>query len=372
MATRHRGDTGAVAPHEDQRRDRAARASVSEAARPSVLGVKLAPLDIPLHRRIETFSAFMWMSMFFVCNLGPGALLIYLFFYTRYWYLTLLYLTWYFWDLPTCNTGGRRGLMRRFPLWRHLANFFPVRVVRTAELPPDRNYLMGYHPHGILCAGAFCAYASDDATNWAQLFPGLTPYLLTLNLFYLMPGGRELILSAGGASANKASMEHLLGAPGTGRALCLVPGGAAEAVDAHPGLATLYLSKRKGFVKLALRYGASLVPMFAFGENELFEQAANPRGSWLRAWQEGAMAVTGIPTLLFSGRGIFQYTFGFVPRRRPITVVVGAPIDVSAVPEPTREQVEALHQRYLAALSELYDTYKHAYARDPSVPLTFV
>ena len=50
-------------------------------------------------------------------------------------------------------------------------------------------------------------------------------------------------------------MDHLLGEGVTGRALCLVPGGAPEAVDAHPGMATLYIKKRKGFAKMALRHG---------------------------------------------------------------------------------------------------------------------
>ena len=66
---------------------------------------------------------------------------------------------------------------------------------------------------------------------------------------------------------------------------------------------------------------ASLVPMFGFGENELYAQVANPPGSWVRAVEEFFMKYTGIPSLVFTGRGFFQYSFGIVPRRRPITVV---------------------------------------------------
>lgn len=49
-------------------------------------------------------------------------------------------------------------------------------------------------------------------------------------------------------------------------------GGAEEALDAHPGSHILTLSKRKGFIKIAIETGAQLVPMYCFGENELFEQ----------------------------------------------------------------------------------------------------
>lgn len=36
---------------------------------------------------------------------------------------------------------------------------------------------------------------------------------------------------------------------------------------------------RKGFVKLALREGASLVPVFSFGENAVFEMVKSREGT---------------------------------------------------------------------------------------------
>ena len=60
---------------------------------------------------------------------------------------------------------------------------------------------------------------------------------------------------AGAVSATRESMDYLLGREGTGRALCLVVGGAKESLDCHPGEVSLHLSKRKGFCKMALRHG---------------------------------------------------------------------------------------------------------------------
>ena len=37
---------------------------------------------------------------------------------------------------------------------------------------------------------------------------------------------------------------------------------------------------------------------------------------------------------------------------------VGKPIDVDKVPEPTKEQVDELHERYMAALTELFEAHK--------------
>lgn len=64
-----------------------------------------------------------------------------------------------------------------------------------------------------------------------------------------------------------------------------------------------------------------LVPTFSFGENDLFEQVSNPKGSWLRRLQHRLQQVMGVSLPLFHARGIFQYSFGLVPYRRPIYTV---------------------------------------------------
>lgn len=337
-----------------------------------LLGLKMAPISIPWHRRLETFAVLLWMSMFLFLGFAATFALIYAFFYTKYWWVSLCYLCWYIPDRTICNRGGRRvNWMRHWSLWKHFRNFFPVHVIKTTELEPDHNYIMCYHPHGILSAGAFCTYATEG-TGWSKMFPGLTPYLLTLEVLFLMPLYREIFLCSGSVSATRASMDHLLGKEGTGRALCLVVGGAPESLDCHPGQVILHLEKRKGFAKMALRHGASLVPMFAFGENDVYDQVANPKGSFVRRVQDALQARIGLAPCMFMGRGVFQYSLGIVPFRKPIYIVVGAPIHVDPVKQPTSDQILALHSRYKQALTDLYNTHKHTYARDPSVPIQFV
>ena len=79
------------------------------------------------------------------------------------------------------------------------------------------------------------------------------------------------------AAASKRSMEHLLSVE-KGQATILVPGGTHEAVNSNEGVIRLYLQRRKGFIKLALRFGRALVPVFAFGETDVYDQVLpNPR-----------------------------------------------------------------------------------------------
>lgn len=66
---------------------------------------------------------------------------------------------------------------------------------------------------------------------------------------------------------------------------------------------------------------SSIVPTISFGEVDIFDQVDNPPDSLLRRLQTMVKKLTGISPLIPVGRGFFNYTFGFVPYRRPIVQV---------------------------------------------------
>lgn len=68
-------------------------------------------------------------------------------------------------------------------------------------------------------------------------------------------------------------------------------------------------------------FRAWLVPVFSFGENELFDQMENPAGSTLRRLQDRLQRTMGVALPLFHARGVFQYSFGLLPYRKPIQTV---------------------------------------------------
>lgn len=39
--------------------------------------------------------------------------------------------------------------IRSLNVWKHCMNYFPIDLVKTADLPPDRNYLICVFPHGV-------------------------------------------------------------------------------------------------------------------------------------------------------------------------------------------------------------------------------
>ena len=110
------------------------------------------------------------------------------------------------------------------------------------------------------------------------------------------------------------------------------------------------------------------MPTFGFGEAFIYDQLNNPEGSFVRKCQDYLQNVMGFAPVIFFGRGVFQYNFGIVPHRKPLTVVVGAPIKVTKVSEPTTEQILELQNKYIEELQKLYNKYNPLYG-DTSVEL---
>ncbi len=152
----------------------------------------------------------------------------------------------------------------------------------------------------------------------------------------------------------------------------LLIGGARESIESYPDKYRLILNRRKGFVKLAMNTGASLVPVISFGENDAYMTIQNPKGSFLRTIQEKILEWFLIGTPVMRGRGIFNYTVGILPFRKPIYTVVGKPIDVEKVSNPTQEQIDVLHAVYKTELINLFEEYKHKYSTNKNVELEII
>ncbi|XP_062036159.1 2-acylglycerol O-acyltransferase 2-B-like [Lepus europaeus] len=252
------------------------------------------------------------------------------------------------WRPPLCLGPGLGHLETLPGLVPHLAG-------EDGPVGPSQNYLFGFHPHGVLAVGAFSNFCTE-ATGFSRLFPGLRPHLLMLPCWFHLPLFRDYIMSSGLVSSTKASAAYLLSRPEGGQVAVLVVGGALEALEAKPGGLSLRIRKQKGFIKLALEQGGSLVPVFSFGENELFRQCPNPRGSRLRRAQEALQPLLSVALPLFHGRlGLL------LPFRAPVHTVVGAAIPVQRCPRPSRAQVDALHALYVERLTQLFEEHKARY-----------
>lgn len=115
----------------------------------------------------------------------------------------------------------------------------------------------------------------------------------------MSPFWRDLLLAAGFVDVSFRSLVAVLKRQ---RSVAVVIGGAAEvrnspivdsccsflglgfdihvdvldtqALDAHPSTNDIILNKRKGFIRLALVTGTPIVPVFVFGESDLYFQVS--------------------------------------------------------------------------------------------------
>jgi len=208
--------------------------------------------------------------------------------------------------------------------------------------------------------GAFATFATES-TGFSKAFPGIKPHLLTLTNNFHIPIYRDILLHLGVCSVSRKSCSNIL-RQGPGSSITIVVGGATESLSAHPGTADLTLKKRLGFIKMAIVHGADLVPVFAFGENDVYEQLKNEKGTYVHTVQTKFQALFGFALPLFHGRGLFTYNFGILPFRHPIVSVIGRPIHVEGNESPTSEEVEAYQKKYIDELMNIWNMYKDVYA----------
>lgn len=328
--------------------------------------IRYAPLNVPLQRRLQTLmvllhtlSIVLSLTFFFLMCSIP-----------LLWPICMPYLLYVLFS--HAGTSGelshRNERFRRSPIWSLFASYFPARLHRSQELPATRKYIFGYHPHGIISHGAFAAFVTE-ALGFSQLFPGITNTVLTLDSNFRIPLYREYALRMGLASVSRESCENILskGGPngeGMGRAITIVIGGARESLDAQPHSLRLVLKRRKGFVKLAIRMGADLVPVLAFGENELYQQFKSEEHPWVHKAQLLMKKVMGFTIPLFHARGVFNYDVGIMPYRTPLNVVVGRPIKVLKQEKPDSQYVDEMHAEYVKELERIWDEWKDTFAKD--------
>eukprot|EP00878_Enallax_costatus_P007164 GHUV01007508.1.p2 GENE.GHUV01007508.1~~GHUV01007508.1.p2 ORF type:complete len:231 (+),score=53.48 GHUV01007508.1:473-1165(+) len=206
-----------------------------------------------------------------------------------------------------------------------------------------------------------------DACGFSKKFPGIDIYPMTLEINFRIPFMREFLLLHGVVDASKQSCLMVLG-KGAGQAILLAVGGAQESLLARPGTYDIVLSKRKGFVKIALQTGAKLVPVIGFGENDLYDMRQTvPRSvraklaRLLKSWLGFTLPNAVGRSLLFGKTGLMPYP-------KPLNVVVGAPVDFDPSSVLQREQnneqvgldqfVDAYHEQYIKAFKQLWDDHK--------------
>lgn len=298
-----------------------------------------------------------------------------------------------FYILDTAHDDGNVMLrispwLRSLPIWKRYCEYFPITLVKTADLEPTftprrkseeqtsslssggrwffqkwsnpkdtlqrtgPRYIFGYHPHGVGCLGAFGVF-STEGCGWSKLFSGIPVSLLTIVTQFQVPIYRDYLMALG---VSAVSRRNALKTLENDNSICIVVGGARESLLKGENTVDLVLNRRKGFIKLAVEAGnVCLVPTFAFGETNCYNVVHTRNDSISKKFQVWLKNNMGFTIPLFYARGMFNYDFGFLPYRTPVTVVVGRPIYVEKRRnEPTDEELDYYHDLYVKELKRIF------------------
>ena len=177
---------------------------------------------------------------------------------------------------------------------------------------------------------------------------------------FWVPGLRELLLLYGVREATPAVIAKLVAA---GCVVALNPGGLREQIRTDSAQEQVFANRRLGFLRLALEHRVPVVPMYGFGENQVY--TAHPRRA--RALREALVRRFRVGLVVVSGRwGLSAGVLPLLPNPGTVvTHVVGRAVDVGGaarVPGApvTEAELEEAYRRYKAELSRVFEKHKHA------------
>ncbi|GMH71730.1 hypothetical protein TrRE_jg1801 [Triparma retinervis] len=251
--------------------------------------------------------------------------------------------------------GTSSRLLNSSPLMKYVLSSIPIQLKVLAAPPksPSGSVIFPCHPHGALAFNrAAVGFCMPDL--WDAAFPTMPNLkVLVASAAFYVPLIRELWLASYCISASRSVATNALRKGPT--AMLIYPGGMDEQIMTVRGEERIYLKKRKGFIKLALREGCEVCPVYAFGESDLYHHSG-----FLLSMRRWLQKNCGFAAMIISGE------YGLVPylKEDGVTLVFGEAIGIwkdrkwERGMEVTDEMVNEVHALYIRKLKELFEKEK--------------
>lgn len=218
----------------------------------------------------------------------------------------------------------------------------------SKRLDPERQYLICWHPHGALtfCAAFFTSKLAAQSTT--REAPGPKRWFVGIaNLLFRFPFLGEFMALVNARPVTQRMAEEILL---QGHSYAIQPGGIPEQVLTDHRREMLVFPPNLGFCRLALKYGVPLVPIYAFGENQVFTTYEWSRQATSRLHKSFGIAVPLVNP---------------IPNKTGIHMKWGRPVEVGSAEEQASDtRVQQIFAQYLLELGRLFA--EHCYHCLPS------
>lgn len=271
---------------------------------------------------------------------------------TLRWLFVIITLALY---LPSYLDGSEYTGERYWPWFVGIAKGQTKAIPATLEfeerLDEKAQYIYCSHPHGILSAHHGILLSGSSEPSFHEVSPISDRRHLAASVCFRIPFYREYLLWLGCVDARREVAEKMLKLK---KSLVILVGGIAEQMLSQRGDHTIYVKRRKGHIKLALKYGVPIVPGYAFGETDLYTHS-----SFLLSLRQEISKRLSTAILVAYGSSKW---LPFLPYDDVIiNQVFGRPIPVEQKDEPTSEEINELHDKYVSELVRIFDKYKGKY-----------
>jgi 1-acyl-sn-glycerol-3-phosphate acyltransferase len=248
---------------------------------------------------------------------------------------------------------GKWLQVRKWSLFQAWVKFIAMEVILdqpkgiTMDVQQDKA-IFAFAPHGIFPFAFAFGVLPDIAT---QSFGYVRPVVATATR--LFPVVRDFISWANPVDASKDSVERALA---LGDRIAVIPGGIAEIFEGYPKPNTHpdeeYAIVRSGFLRLAIKHGIPVIPVYCFGATKMLKRLELPGLEQLSLFLR-------VSICLFFGVGGLP-----IPFRQRLSYVMGQPIlppvrttgsDISDA------HVKEMQDRFCAEVQRLFDRHKEAY-----------
>ena len=225
-----------------------------------------------------------------------------------------------------------------------------------------RKAIFAMHPHGPFPVSASLLMpqlARFGAALGNDIFCNVR--FAAASAVFWLPLVRDMYLWLGCIEASRKVLAQALD---NGLSVAILPGGEQEQLLVCPDESSFedVVVPRDGLFRLAIASGTPILPIFSFGERRTYKASSfllATRLRWVRKYR------VGIPCAWGS-----HVWFPFVPKRQPITIVVGPAIPVEQVQQDQRgpsvmedvqvdARVEALRAVYMQRVEALFEAMKH-------------